>query len=172
MDKLDRSLQPDKKLAAVCGLFCPGCSLFIATHEEPARLDGLAARMGRTVDDLLCDGCRSDRQSFYCRSMCQMKACAKQKGVDFCGDCQDYPCETLKAFQKEHPHRLELWDSLEQIRERGWEAWFRDRSLHYACEKCGVLNSAYHPHCRACGAVPPCAYVKLHGDEILRALRR
>jgi hypothetical protein len=63
----------------------------------------------------------------------------------FCGECKDFPCEMLKTFQKERPHRIELWDSLKQIRERGWEAWFRDRTLHYACEQCGVLNSAYHP---------------------------
>ncbi len=168
MEKLNKDLRPDKKLAAVCGLFCPGCSLLIATHEEPARLEGMAARMGRTVDELRCNGCRSDRQCFYCTSMCQMKACAAGKGVDFCGDCGEYPCEMLKTFQKERPHRIELWDSLKQIREAGWEAWFRDKTRHYACEQCGVLNSAYHPRCRACGAAPSCAYVREHGDEVLR----
>ena len=33
----------DKKLAAVCGLYCEACSLFIATAEEPERLKKLAA---------------------------------------------------------------------------------------------------------------------------------
>lgn len=168
MEKLDRNLRPDKKLAAVCGLFCPGCSLLIATNEDPAKLDGMAARMGRTPDELKCNGCRSDKQCFYCTSMCQMKTCAAEKGVDFCGDCEEFPCEVLKTFQKERPHRIELWDSLEQIRERGWEAWFRDNTLRYACQQCGVLNSAYHARCRSCGAVPSCTYVRLHGDEVRR----
>lgn len=30
----------DKKSAAVCGLFCETCTLFIATREDPARLKG------------------------------------------------------------------------------------------------------------------------------------
>jgi hypothetical protein len=47
-------------------------------------------------------------------------------------------------------------------------AWFRDKTLHYACEQCGTLNSAYHPRCRSCGATPSCSYVKLHSDEVLR----
>jgi hypothetical protein len=172
MQKLDRNLQPDKRLAAVCGLFCPGCSLLIATHEEPARLAAMATRMGRTVDELQCDGCRSDRRCFYCTSMCRMKTCAAEKGVDFCADCASFPCEVLRTFQKERPHRIELWSSLKQIHERGWEAWFRERTRHYACEQCGVLNSAYHPSCRSCGASPSCSYVRLHGDEVLRFVAR
>lgn len=34
--------KPDKTLAAVCGLYCEACTLFIATKEDPARLKGLA----------------------------------------------------------------------------------------------------------------------------------
>jgi len=34
--------EPDKKLAAVCGLYCEACSLYIATTEDPARLTALA----------------------------------------------------------------------------------------------------------------------------------
>jgi hypothetical protein len=172
MEKLNKDLRPDKKLAAVCGLFCPGCSLLIGTHEEPARLEGMAARMGRTVDELRCNGCRSDKQCFYCTSMCQMKTCAAGKGVDFCGECNEFPCETLKAFQKERPHRIELWDSLRQIRESGWEVWFRDEARRYACERCGALNSAYHSRCRSCGVSPSCAYVKDHGDEVARFMAK
>ena len=31
----------DKKLAAVCGLYCEACSWFIATTEDPERLKRL-----------------------------------------------------------------------------------------------------------------------------------
>lgn len=30
---------PEKRLAAVCGLFCPACGVFIGTREYPERLD-------------------------------------------------------------------------------------------------------------------------------------
>jgi hypothetical protein len=170
MEKLDRNLKPDKNLAAVCGLYCPGCSLLIGTHEEPARLESMALRMGRTVDELRCNGCRSDRRCFYCTSMCQMKTCAAEKGVEFCGECADFPCPTLKTFQAERPHRIELWQSLNQIRDEGWEAWFAAMTAHYACDQCGALNSAYDMRCRKCHGDPSCAYVGLHKDEVLRHL--
>jgi hypothetical protein len=170
MDSQDTTNDPDKKLAAVCGLYCASCSLYIGTHEAPARLEAMAVRMGRPVEDLQCNGCRSDKQSFYCRSMCQMKSCAARKGVDFCGDCGEFPCQALRTFQAERPHRIELWESLKQIREDGWQAWSRGMALRYACERCGILNSAYDLHCRGCGASPSCEYVKLHEQEIRRHL--
>jgi hypothetical protein len=40
----DRSKELDKKLAAVCGLYCGACSWFIATAEDPERLKRLAAQ--------------------------------------------------------------------------------------------------------------------------------
>ncbi len=35
---------PDKRLVGVCGLFCPACSLFIGTQEDPERLKRIVER--------------------------------------------------------------------------------------------------------------------------------
>ena len=43
---------PDKRLAAVCGLFCPACSVFIGTKEDPERLKVVAERLQRSVEEL------------------------------------------------------------------------------------------------------------------------
>jgi hypothetical protein len=51
---------PDKRLAAVCGLFCPACTIYIATTEDPARLRGIAERKNLPLDEVSCQGCRSD----------------------------------------------------------------------------------------------------------------
>jgi hypothetical protein len=40
---------PRKRLAAVCGLFCPACHLFIGTKEDPKRLDVMAKRVQRKL---------------------------------------------------------------------------------------------------------------------------
>jgi hypothetical protein len=172
MSKLDKNLAPDKTLAAVCGLYCPACTAYIATREEPQRLPLLAARMGRTVDDVACEGCRSNKRSFYCRELCVMKSCAERKGVDFCGQCDEYPCEPLKTFQAAAPHRRELWSSNESIKKGGYEQWFRDMATLYACPRCGVLSSAYDPKCRNCGTAPASEYVRRHGDAIAAHLSK
>jgi hypothetical protein len=62
-----------------------------------------------------------------------MKSCADKKGIDFCSQCDEFPCETLKTFQAAAPHRRELWSSLEQIKTDGYEPWSRDMAALYAC---------------------------------------
>jgi len=159
-------LQPNLTLAAVCGLFCPACIIYIATHETPEKRAEMAQRFNRPVETLVCDGCRAEHRYSYCES-CTLYACAMEKGVDFCGLCGEYPCEDLKAFQAARPHRIELWEAQACIREVGYEQWFVEMTERYACPECGTLNSAYHLACRACGAEPANAYVAEHKSEIV-----
>jgi len=162
----------DKRLAAVCGLFCPACNVFIGTREDQGRLKVMARRFKLSLEELHCDGCRSEKRCFYCESKCTMTKCAATKGVDFCGKCAEYPCKDLKVFQSEMPHRIELWKSQVRITEVGYEKWYREMAEHYSCKKCGTINSAYDLACRKCGSTPSCAYVDLHKDEIERHLAK
>jgi len=169
--KKSNAHKPDKRLAAVCGLFCPACTIFIATQEDPERREKLAASKGWPVEQIHCDGCRAEKRYYYCET-CEMFACAAEKGIDFCGECEVHPCDALKAFQVARPHRLELWDAQARIQEVGYEQWFEEMLAHYRCPKCGTLNSAYDLSCRTCGAHPSCAYVALHEQEILEYLEK
>ncbi len=165
----DAHPEPDLTLAAVCGLFCPACIIYIAAHETPEKRAEIARQRNRPVESLVCDGCRAEHRYVYCES-CTFYACAMAKGVEFCGLCDDYPCEDLKAFQAARPHRIELWEAQARIREVGYEQWFAEMAERYACPECGTLNSAYHLACRACGAEPSNAYVAEHKAEILANL--
>ena len=155
------------KLAAVCDLFCPACTFFIGTGEDTERLRRLAERFQRPVEDLECQGCRSDKLAFYCRNQCKMTKCSKSKGIRFCGECSDYPCLELKEFQPQHPHRIEIWNSQQRIKEVGYEGWYAEMLECYSCPKCHTINSAYDITCRKCGLTPSCAYVDKHLDVIL-----
>ncbi len=155
--------------AAVCGLCCDACSIFIGSHEDPKRLELLASRMGWDLEDAYCDGCRSERRTPYCEA-CGLYRCAQQRGHAFCGECEDYACAELQAFQRERPHRAELWESLARIGEIGAEAWLAEAKGRYSCPSCGTLNSAYDLKCRSCGHEPSCDYVAAHREAILAAL--
>ncbi len=173
MDTTNKSFSiPDKRLAAVCGLFCPACHVFIGTKEDPARLAMMARRFQRPLEEMQCNGCRSEKRCFYCRDKCTMSRCAAAKGIEFCGECAEYPCKELKAFQAELPHRIELWKAQARIKEDGYEKWYVEMIEHYSCPKCGTLNSAYDIACRKCGTTPSCAYVGLHKDEIMRHMAK
>jgi hypothetical protein len=160
----------DKKTAAVCGLFCPSCTLFIGTQEDPQRLETMSGILKLPVEDIRCGGCRAETRSFFCREQCKMVKCAAEKGIEFCGSCPDYPCQELKDFQCALPHRIELWSSLDRIREAGPQTWYGEMLEHYACPSCGAINSAYDFQCRKCGNDPGSAYVAEHKDEIVKQL--
>ncbi len=166
MHKKAPSLKPDKKLAAVCGLFCPSCSVYIATQDDPEELERLSERFGYTVEETKCFGCGSEKRLAYCTDNCKIYSCAEKKGIDFCIECEEYPCEELKRFQAEAPHRIELFQMQERIKEVGLEKWFEEMINHYSCAKCKTINSAYNIACRNCGHEPSCEYVRLHKEQI------
>jgi hypothetical protein len=155
-----------KALSAVCGLFCPSCIIYIAQRESPENRKQIAKDLELPPEMLKCDGCRTENRFIYCDRNCKMMPCAEEKGVDFCGECGDYPCEVIKAFQAEMPHRLELWAAHDRIKEVGYEKWFDEMMEHYSCPECHTINTAYHPACRQCGTEPSCGYIEQHQEEI------
>lgn len=161
-------LVPDKRLAAVCGLFCPSCPIFIGNREDKNKLAMLAKHFKCSIEDLECEGCRSSKVCKYSCDKCTLSKCAAEKGLDFCGECPTYPCGGLKAFQSAMPNRIELWESQERIKEVGWKQWYGEMIEHYSCAECGVINSVADRSCRNCGATPSCMYIEKNKDEIDR----
>ena len=155
----------EKKLAAVCGLYCGACSWFIATAEDPERLRRLAAQQHLSEEESKCYGCRSEKRLPYC-ARCKMSSCAAERKIDFCSECEEYPCDELKEFQSAMPHRMELWSNLERIKSIGHKQWLEEIRGNYTCPQCQIVNSAYDLKCRKCGREPSCDYVARHRKVI------
>ena len=163
----DAGKDTSRKFAAVCGLFCPACTLYIGSTEEPERLAGIAERFSVAVEEAHCHGCRSEVRSFYCRT-CGIVKCADERGVDF---CDEYPCTMLREFQAQRPHRAELFEDGDRIREAGYDRWFGEVRARYTCPECSAINSAYDLACRRCGREPGSPFAERHGDLIRRVLK-
>jgi len=161
----DRTNQDNKPFAAVCGLYCPACTLYIGSTEEPERLAGIAGRFGVSIEEARCHGCRSEVRSFYCRS-CEIKTCAEEKKIAFCALCDDYPCIMLREFQAQRPHRAELFTDGERVREVGYDQWFEEVRKQYTCPECSAVNSAYDLACRRCDCEPGSPFAERHRKEI------
>jgi len=157
------------EFAAACGLFCPGCTLYIGTTEDPERLARTAGRFDVSPEEARCLGCRSDVKSPY-RRTCEIVKCADERGVKYCALCTDYPCQMLKDFQAQLPHRAELFEDGNRIREVGFEKWHEETHERYTCPKCSTINSAYDLSCRKCGNEPGSPFVERHRERITTVL--
>jgi hypothetical protein len=160
----------NKDLAGVCGICCSCCSLYIGSNEDSDRIRIIAERMNISVNDLKCEGCRSETISVFCKT-CHFKTCSKKKEIDFCFECTEYPCKELFLFQKEKPHRIELWNQNEFLKTNGLEKWFSEISALHSCSNCRTINSAYDLQCRKCETYPSSDFVALYGDQILNHMK-
>ncbi len=162
--------KPDKNLVAACGLFCPSCAIFIASNENDSdRLKRQASELNITVEEVRCKGCRSEKRNAYCNT-CFMLKCTKKKNVDFCSECNEYPCVQIVEFQSKLPHRIELWKDLQRIKKVGYETFYVESLENYKCSSCATINSGWDLSCRKCGNSPSCKYVENNQAEIKKRL--
>jgi hypothetical protein len=89
---------------ACCGLDCGKCRAYVATRRrdyasaaEIARLWSNPEEGDYKPEDIWCDGCHSDRLHAFC-AKCPVRICAKEKGIENCGRCVDYPCGKLGSL--------------------------------------------------------------------------
>lgn len=161
----------NQNLVAACGLYCGACGLYIATQEnDTEKILQYAMILKQSYDETLCDGCGAERKSLHCSKMCTFIDCKKGKAVDFCAYCNEFPCQALLEFKSKMPHRAEIIDSHNRIKETGVENWLVEMKQHFACPQCNTVNSAYHLTCRKCGKMPSCNFVLNHDHEIRQYL--
>jgi hypothetical protein len=145
---------------AICGLFCESCGIYIATKEQnEVELERIATMMKTTKDEIQCNGCRSTVLSPHCRD-CDIKKCAISHDVINCESCNSFPCDKLEVFQKQMPHRTELFESANYRKINGIQQWIIKMRKDYACESCEYINSPYYLKCKKCGNDPANNFVK------------
>jgi len=89
-----------------CGLYCGACG---ATD---------------------CGGCQSndiDRTV----EQCKFRRCSKEKNLEFCCFCSEYPCAELNKFMNdEWPHHWTMETNLECIKKHGKQEWLKVQNRH------------------------------------------
>jgi hypothetical protein len=108
------------EMIAYCGLHCYECRAFKATQAKDIEWKKQIAKQwaeGLKVEfrpeDIDCQGCKSDVLSAWCRRICKILPCAKERKVQTCAHCDDYPCGKLKEFLSNEPVAT---NNLEEIR--------------------------------------------------------
>ncbi|MBN2362671.1 DUF3795 domain-containing protein [candidate division WOR-3 bacterium] len=154
-----------------CGLFCGACEILLAykrtseegrcfewadfpepikNHISPARIE--------------CRGCKSDLVFEGCKK-CKMRECAKNKQVQFCFECPDFPCTLLKemkvavdSLKVSLPHVRFIINNMMDIKRLGKDEWLKSQNEYWKCRKCGKRMGWYDEACRSCGEKIPRRY--------------
>ena len=125
----------EKELVAYCGIDCDACNKHSKEIREGAiKLKaGLDTKIGvagaakirsrilelknyeefyevlewfATQEDMMNNGDCVKCRNGGGRAICEIRACAREKGIEFCCKCDDYPCDLL------HPRMIEESDRL------------------------------------------------------------
>ncbi len=145
----DRAM--DASLAGICGAYCGACPVYRAWAEQDRpRLEALATELRTAVDRLICTGCRTPA-AFCFGGDCEVKTCAQHRGVAFCMDCEDYPCNRIRRARVGDHIRVPLARDAARLHEVGVTAWLREEDAHWRCSACGDKVAAGMDTCPKCG---------------------
>ncbi len=127
-----------------CGLYCPSCPNYMMTENNPD-----APRVTET-----CRGCKSDVCCLSWCDHCNLKACARAKGVEFCFQCPEYPCANLDTFKNDpgYPYHSEVYDYLETVKRNGLDVWLSRMRKRWSCPDCGTAYNWWTRTCTQCGS--------------------
>lgn len=108
-------------MIAYCGLTCAGCPAYQATRDDDDQQRAqVAATWSKlynadiTPESINCDGCKATTGRLFSHcDVCQVRACAVDKGMDTCAACDDYSCQALENILQFAP---EARTKLEELR--------------------------------------------------------
>ena len=119
-------------MTAPCGLDCFNCPMYMAGEDERLRRS-VAEKKEIAFEKAICRGCRNEGGAIAALDMtqpCKVYRCVSAKGIDFCCDCPDFPCDYLHPYAdmaSEVAHNTKVFN-LCLIRKMGLESWARSKA--------------------------------------------
>jgi len=144
-----------KELLAPCGLYCGVCSIYIAHKDNNQKFKQVLLKaygpFAKKVEDLQCTGCLSDGIVFKFCQTCPIKSCAKEKEIEGCYQCEEFPCEMIERFPIPVGKKVILQD-IPAWRKLGTEKWVEEIEKRYHCPECGNPLFRGAKRCNKCKA--------------------
>jgi len=114
-----------RALQGRCGVFCGDCEVYIAYSTDNAKAKKRIAMafncQGKSItpEQVKCLGCKGSANNVW-RGPCKVRMCAEEKGMEFCYQCLNFPCDDLEKSFARHPGARE---NLRLISKIGPDAW-------------------------------------------------
>jgi len=128
-----------KELLAPCGLWCGVCSIYIAHRDNnikfKEKLMPVYRAFAKNIDDIACTGCFSDGIVFSVCRKCPIKNCCKEKNIEGCYQCGDFPCKYTDNFPIPVGKKVIL-RAIPYWREHGAEKFVEEERKRYHCPNC------------------------------------
>ena len=131
-----------EELVAPCGMNCNVCGAYLGAKHDVRRL-GVRMRY--------CEGCRARKTPCaFLKKKCDLLL--KNK-VEYCHECQDFPCDPLSAIDKRYKanFRMSEIENLNRIRDEGIKAFLESEEAKWKCPECGGVISCHNGICFDCG---------------------
>jgi hypothetical protein len=132
----------ENNLAAPCGIYCGMCRQYLALKKDLLEEKGL--KWG-------CQGCRiRHKNCTFIRRDCPS---LRKNEIDFCYECEKFPCQNLKKIDKIYRERYSVYliENLKRIKEIGVEKWLQEQKELYTCPECGGEICIHDVECYDCG---------------------
>ena len=116
-----------QQMTAPCGLDCFNCPMYLAGENKELRTK-ISENMGVPFERAICLGCRNEKGTIAFLNMtepCNVYKCIEKKGISFCCDCSDFPCDHLHPYAdmaSQLPHNTKVFN-LCLIKRMGLESW-------------------------------------------------
>ncbi|KQC11848.1 MAG: hypothetical protein APR63_12095 [Desulfuromonas sp. SDB] len=95
------------KLIACCGLDCAICDIR-QCPENPELAKRIAQWFKENIDEKAepswfhCSWCRGDRNNHWSADCWILQCCVDKKHLEYCSQCDEFPCEKLVAWSEEN----------------------------------------------------------------------
>lgn len=126
----------DGRLLAACGVNCAACQAYLRTGKNR------------------CGGCQGPDELKRGKSCtnCAKKLCAAGQGLDWCFQCERFPCTDVKRLDKTYRTRygINLVQNGVDAKRLGPDVFMRQQRARFTCG-CGGVICQHDGICSECG---------------------
>lgn len=118
-----------RSLTAPCGLDCFNCEIYEENITEEMKKQ-FALKIKKDPEEVACKGCRLQNGCRHLGQPCETLNCVKEKGLEFCFECEEFPCLKLQPAKEgadRYPHNFKLFN-LCRMKAVGVDKWAEEEA--------------------------------------------
>lgn len=113
-------MKKEYKMIAACGLICDTCDIRLAPDNPKSAkeiVDWFKKKLNKDIktEDIHCTWCKGDKIGHWSSDCWILQCCVDKKGLEFCYECEEFPCKKLKEWAKESEGYAKALNKLKEM---------------------------------------------------------